>query len=37
MALLKLGVYMARQGAFISEHDAYIGEKLASVLSGGRK
>ena len=36
MALLKLGIYMARQGAFISEHDAYIGEKLANVLSGGR-
>jgi len=35
-ALLKLGVYMARQGEFISDYDAVIGEKLAYVLSGGR-
>ena len=35
-ALLKLGVFMARQGGFISEYDAVIGEKLAHVLSGGR-
>jgi len=35
-ALLKLGVYMARQGEFISDYDAQIGEKLAYVLSGGR-
>jgi 3-hydroxyacyl-CoA dehydrogenase len=35
-ALLKLGVYMARQGAYISDYDAVIGEKLAYVLSGGR-
>jgi 3-hydroxyacyl-CoA dehydrogenase len=35
-ALLKLGLYMAREGEFISEHDAVIGEKLAYVLSGGR-
>jgi 3-hydroxyacyl-CoA dehydrogenase len=31
-----MGIYMAREGAFISEHDAVIGEKLANVLSGGR-
>jgi 3-hydroxyacyl-CoA dehydrogenase len=36
LALLKLGIYMARQGAYISEYDAVIGEKLATVLSGGR-
>jgi len=36
LALLKIGIYMARQGAFISEYDAVIGEKLATVLSGGR-
>jgi 3-hydroxyacyl-CoA dehydrogenase len=36
LALLKLGVYMARQGGYISDYDAVIGEKLASVLSGGR-
>ena len=36
MALLKVGIYMAKQGGYISEHDAVIGEKLANVLSGGR-
>jgi 3-hydroxyacyl-CoA dehydrogenase len=36
LALLKLGIYIARQGGFISEYDAVIGEKLANVLSGGR-
>ncbi|HTM52198.1 MAG TPA: 3-hydroxyacyl-CoA dehydrogenase/enoyl-CoA hydratase family protein [Bryobacteraceae bacterium] len=36
MALLKVGIYMARQGGYISEYDAVIGEKLAHVLSGGR-
>ena len=35
-ALLKMGVYLAREGGFISDHDAVIGEKLAHVLSGGR-
>ena len=35
-ALMKMGVWMARQGGFISEYDAVIGEKLAYVLSGGR-
>lgn len=35
-ALLKLGIYLARQGGYISEYDAVIGEKLAHVLSGGR-
>jgi 3-hydroxyacyl-CoA dehydrogenase len=35
-ALLKLGVWTARKGAFISDYDAVIGEKLAYVLSGGR-
>ncbi len=36
LALLKLGIYLARQGGFISEYDAVIGEKLAHVLCGGR-
>jgi 3-hydroxyacyl-CoA dehydrogenase len=36
VALLKVGIYMARQGGYISEYDAVIGEKLANVLSGGR-
>lgn len=35
-ALLKMGVYLAREGGFISDHDAVVGEKLAHVLSGGR-
>src|SRR5262249_29618311 len=36
LALLKLGIYIARQGEVISDDDAVIGEKLADVLSGGR-
>jgi 3-hydroxyacyl-CoA dehydrogenase len=35
-ALLKVGVWMARQGDYISDYDAVVGEKLAYVLSGGR-
>jgi 3-hydroxyacyl-CoA dehydrogenase len=35
-ALLKTGVYMARQGNYISDYDTVVGEKLAYVLSGGR-
>lgn len=35
-ALLKLGIYMARQGSYITEYDTVVGEKLAYVLSGGR-
>jgi 3-hydroxyacyl-CoA dehydrogenase len=34
---MKLGLYIARQGEFISAYDAVIGEKLAHVLSGGGK
>jgi 3-hydroxyacyl-CoA dehydrogenase len=34
---MKLGIYMARQGEFITPYDAIIGEKLAQVLSGGGK
>ncbi len=29
-ALLKLGIYMARQGDYITEYDAVVGEKLAT-------
>jgi 3-hydroxyacyl-CoA dehydrogenase len=36
-ALMKMGVWMAREGGYISDYDAVIGEKLAFVLSGGRK
>jgi 3-hydroxyacyl-CoA dehydrogenase len=35
-ALMKMGVWMARQGGYITDYDAVIGEKLAFVLSGGR-
>jgi 3-hydroxyacyl-CoA dehydrogenase len=35
-ATLETGAYLAREGGFISEHDALIGEKLAYILSGGR-
>ena len=35
-ALLKIGLYLAHQGGYISEYDAVVGEKLAHVLSGGR-
>jgi 3-hydroxyacyl-CoA dehydrogenase len=35
-ALMKMGVWMARQGGYISDHDVVVGEKLAHVLSGGR-
>ena len=35
-ALMKVGLYMARQGAYITEYDTVVGEKLAYVLSGGR-
>jgi 3-hydroxyacyl-CoA dehydrogenase len=34
---MKLAIYIARQGEFISPYDAVIGEKLAHVLSGGGK
>jgi 3-hydroxyacyl-CoA dehydrogenase len=35
-ALLKMGIYLAREGAFITEHDTVVGEKLAPILRGGR-
>jgi 3-hydroxyacyl-CoA dehydrogenase len=35
-ALLKMGIFMAREAQYITEYDAVIGEKLAFVLSGGR-
>jgi 3-hydroxyacyl-CoA dehydrogenase len=35
-ALLKLGIYMAREGNYITGYDTVVGEKLAWVLSGGR-
>ena len=35
-ALLKMGLYLARESGYLSEYDTVIGEKLAYVLSGGR-
>lgn len=35
-ALMKIGLYMAREAGYISEYDTVVGEKLAHVLSGGR-
>jgi len=35
-ALMKVGLYMAREGSYITEYDTVVGEKLAYVLSGGR-
>ncbi|MCB1044979.1 MAG: enoyl-CoA hydratase/isomerase family protein [Acidobacteria bacterium] len=34
-AALKLGLYMMREGGYISEHDAKIGTHLARILTGG--
>lgn len=35
LALLKTGIYLARQANYISDYDTVVGEKLANVLSGG--
>src|SRR5262252_2995870 len=35
-ALLKMGLILAHEGAFISDYDMVVGEKLAHILSGGR-
>jgi 3-hydroxyacyl-CoA dehydrogenase len=35
-ALLKMGLYLAREGGYISEFDTVVGENVAHVLSGGR-
>jgi len=35
-ALLKMGLYMAREGGYISEYDTVVGEELAHVLCGGK-
>ena len=35
-ASLKMGIYLAREGGYITEYDTVVGEKLAYVLSGGR-
>ena len=35
-ALLRMGVYLAREGGYITGYDVTVGEKLAHVLSGGK-
>ncbi len=35
-AMMKMGLWMARQGDYISDYDVVVGEKLANILSGGR-
>jgi len=35
-AALKLSLYMAHEGGYLTEYDTVVGEKLAYVLSGGR-
>ena len=35
LAALKMGVYMMRQGGFISDHEQKLGTKIAEVLCGG--
>jgi len=35
LATLKLGVYLMRQGEYISDHEVKIGNKVAEVLCGG--
>ncbi|HYJ45021.1 MAG TPA: enoyl-CoA hydratase-related protein, partial [Pyrinomonadaceae bacterium] len=35
LATLKLGIHQMKRGGFISDYDALIGEKLASILTGG--
>lgn len=34
-AALEVGIYLLKQGGYISEYDAHVGKKLAYVLSGG--
>ncbi|MGC2247002.1 MAG: 3-hydroxyacyl-CoA dehydrogenase NAD-binding domain-containing protein [Terriglobales bacterium] len=35
LAALKMGVYLMRQGGFISDHEQKLGTKIAEVLCGG--
>jgi len=35
LAMLKIGIWSALQGQYISEYDAMIGQKLACILTGG--
>lgn len=35
LAALRVGIYMFKEGGYISEYDAFVGEKLAYVMTGG--
>ncbi|MBI3477679.1 MAG: enoyl-CoA hydratase/isomerase family protein [Acidobacteria bacterium] len=35
LAALKMGVYLMRQGAFVSDHEQKLGNKIAEVICGG--
>ena len=35
LATLKLGVYLMREGEFISDHDVKVANQVAHVLAGG--
>ena len=35
LAALKLGIYLMKQGGYISEYDAYVATQLARILTGG--
>jgi 3-hydroxyacyl-CoA dehydrogenase len=35
LAALRMGIYLMRQGGFISDHERKVGTKIAEVLCGG--
>jgi len=35
-SVMRIGLYVAAEGRYISKHDGVVGEKLAHILSGGR-
>ena len=35
LAALRVGVFMMQKGSYITEYEAHIGEKLATVMCGG--
>jgi 3-hydroxyacyl-CoA dehydrogenase len=35
LSTVKLGIHQMKRGGFISDYDAFIGEKLAKILTGG--
>ena len=36
LAEIKMGIYIATQGGFITEHDALVAGKIAHILCGGK-